>query len=161
MAFRRMQVFRTKDNMFLGYLSCDTVNGQRAWVTNSAVGGYDYDWVSYSDGRWRLDQETYGENRSLTYDAVLTDDWWQAVWGLSDNWIYLTLGADDSVVYSDGEVSRNLRVDDDRMLFFLKSSDQEGATGHDWDGNPMRHYWNVSLRLVPEGSDPNNLPMGK
>jgi hypothetical protein len=161
MAFRRMQVFRTKDNLFLGYLSCDTVNSQRAWVTNSAVMAYNYDWMSYSDGRWRLDQETDGGNRSLTYDAVLTDDWWEAVWGLADNWIYLTLGADGSVMYSDGNVSRMLRVDDHRMLFFLKSSDPEGPTARDWDGKPIRPYWNVSLGLVPEGSNPNDLPMGK
>lgn len=151
MAFQKIQVFRAKDNKYAGYLSCSAFLGnvadQSALVTIRADQAYLYEWVSYSGGRFRLDQETSGANRSLTYDG---DSPWKACWGLGANWIYLSRRPDDTVTYTDGGTTFILRMMPDRHLIWEDVNLPEGASYADLDGNLNGMSWNMSLRVEPQ-----------
>lgn len=105
MSFRKMQVFRRLDKSLLGYLGCVPSEEQKAVVTDYDH-AYNYEWVRYDNGLYRLDKETSGGNRSLTYDSKLAK---LACWGLGTNWLYLKLGADQSVIFAEGKLVYTLR----------------------------------------------------
>jgi hypothetical protein len=63
-----------------------------------------YKWQDYPDGRRRLDQETGGGDRSLTYSS----NGGYPCWGLASNWVYLKYGEDHSISYDNGNGIRFL-----------------------------------------------------
>ncbi|UUZ48101.1 hypothetical protein LP420_35015 [Massilia sp. B-10] len=82
------------DNEHLGYLANDS-----SWLHDGvAIVGietaYLYNWVPV-EGGLRLDQQTDGGDRSLTYSS--NGDY--PCWGLGANWVVVTHGEDESISF--------------------------------------------------------------
>lgn len=93
MVFTKMEVLLVEGGFLpLGYLASGA--GYRGipdcLTVTDLENAYLYEWVDCGNSYWRLDQDTSGGNRSLTYESAdLTDSFKLACWGLGDNWIYL------------------------------------------------------------------------
>ena len=152
-------MFRQSDGKLLGYLSCMVDNDQTACVTTYEY-GYNYEWVTYSDASVRLDQETSGgSNRSMTtlgkIEFPVAPN--LVAWGLGANWIYLTLGDDQSVTATLDGIVCSLRAEPGDPHDYMEKGVLIPILQLEFVGvgyvNPNKME-EVCLRLVPEGWTP-------
>jgi hypothetical protein len=99
MSYKRMKAF-DKNKNFVGYLSCaPDFTTQQAKVTdiNSA---YKYNFVTFAGiPEKRLDQQTDGGDRSLTYGSLGVFP----CWGLGANWIYVNYEDSHKISFNYGD----------------------------------------------------------
>jgi hypothetical protein len=99
MSYQRLKAFDQNKN-FVGYLSCaPDFTTQQAKITdiNSA---YKYNFVTFEGiPERRLDQQTNGGDRSLTYSSLGV----YPCWGLGINWIYVNYETNHSISFNYGD----------------------------------------------------------
>ncbi|UUZ53705.1 hypothetical protein LP419_34485 [Massilia sp. H-1] len=91
MSYTKIEVL-TMENEHVGYLANSSDWTTQAAVITGVEKAYLYDWVDV-DGGSRLDQQTDGGTRSLTYSSVGE----YPCWGLGANWVVVTHGDDGTV----------------------------------------------------------------
>jgi hypothetical protein len=102
MSYQNIKVFTMQDE-HVGYLSCSS-----DWTTMSAditklERAYPYKWVDV-DGGLRLDQQTDGGDRSLTYSSNGN----YPCWGLGVNWVVVQHHEDETITTTIGGELRYL-----------------------------------------------------
>jgi hypothetical protein len=131
MSYKRMKAF-DKDKNFVGYLSCvPDFTTQQAMVAD-ADEAYKYQFVTF-EGRddLRLDQQTDGGDRSLTYSSLGV----YPCWGLGVNWVYVNHETTGRISFKYGDERRylgrglfNHGPSWTRTLNWLHETDNDGKT---------------------------------
>lgn len=130
MSYKRMKAFDQSKN-FKGYLSCaPDWTTQQTTVTDIAS-AYNYRFISYEGiPEQRLDQQTNGGDRSLTYTSLGVSP----CWGLGVNWVYVQYDTKHRISFNYG--------DQRRYLGYWKSGDSPNADS----------TWRIYLSWIPEGA---------
>lgn len=130
MSYKRMKAFDQNKN-FVGYLSnAPDFTTQQAMVTELDR-AYKYKFVTFEGiPELRLDQQTDGGDRSLTYSSLGV----YPCWGLGGNWIYINYETTNRISFNYGDERRylgrglfNSGPDWSRMLSWVPEKNNDGV----------------------------------